>query len=422
MLDRLLRTVKRFIPTKLFVALQPLYHYMLAFAGALIYRFPSKDIFLIGVTGTKGKTSTIELANAILEEAGFKTALASTLRIKVGQDSNRNMFKMTMPGRFFIQRFLRKAVNGGCQYVLLEMTSEGVKLFRHKFIDLNALIFTNLSPEHIEAHGSYENYIAAKLKIAKALERSKKGNKVLIVNKDDREAEKFLAIKVPQKFTYTLGENRLFALRQEGVELVVDKMRIQTKLVGKFNAYNALAAATLAKTQSIDINTIKSALEKFTGIGGRMENVNVGQNFSVIVDYAHTPDSLEKVYEVFADRRKICVLGGTGGGRDKWKRKTMGAIADKHCSHIILTDEDPYDEDPRQIIGNIAEGIENTEYRVSLDRRDAMYSAFKIARSGDVVIITGKGTDPYIMGSGGTKTSWDDASVAREELKKLLRK
>lgn len=149
-----------------------------------------------------------------------------------------------------------------------------------------------------------------------------------------------------------------------------------------------------------------------------MEHINAGQDFDVIVDYAHTTDSLEKVYEVFQDSRKICVLGGTGGGRDSWKRPAMGAIASAHCDEIILTNEDPYDEDPEKIVSEILAGIEGGQAEVIMDRRLAIATALKKAEIGDAVIITGKGTDPYIMEASGRKTSWDDATVAREELAK----
>ena len=172
-LETFLRMGRKIIPKKLFKALQPIYHWLLAFIAALIYRFPSRKIFVLGITGTKGKTSTIEIINAILTEAGYKTALASSLRFKVDKESEKNEYKMTMPGRFFMQRFLRRAVKARCQYVILEMTSEGAVQYRHKFIKLNAMMFTNLSPEHIETHGSFEKYREAKLKFFRALEKSR---------------------------------------------------------------------------------------------------------------------------------------------------------------------------------------------------------------------------------------------------------
>jgi UDP-N-acetylmuramoyl-L-alanyl-D-glutamate--2,6-diaminopimelate ligase len=368
--------------------------------------------------------------NAILEEAGYKTAIASTLRIKIGDESKRNLYKMTMPGRFFTQKFIRHAVDEQCDYVIVEITSEGAKQFRHKFLELDALIVTNVSPEHIESHGSYEKYLAAKLKIAEALEKSNKKDKVIIVNSDDKESGKFLAVKIPRKETYSLNDAQPFELTERGSRITFEWKRIKLNLPGEFNVYNTLAAAVFARSQKIDTVVIKKALEKFSGVRGRMEEVKEWpeiagqtgkQNFTVIVDYAHTKDSLEKAYGAYPNKKKICILGSTGGGRDKWKRKEMGAVADTNCEHIILTNEDPYDEDPEKIVRDVSEGIKNTEYEIIMDRREAITAALRAATSGDIVFITGKGTDPYIMEAHGKKTPWDDATVAREELQKLLK-
>lgn len=419
-MDNLLRTIKRFIPKRIFTALAPIYHYLLALLGAIVYRFPSHNINVVGVTGTKGKTTTVELINAILEEAGYETALAGTLRIKLGKKSEPNVFKMTMPGRFFIQRFIRRAVSAQCDWVILEMTSEGTKQFRHKFLDLDALVFTNLSPEHIESHGSYENYVAAKLKIAKALQNSPKKNRVVIVNSDDKEGGKFLDIDVPKKISYSLDRAKPFTLAEGSATITLEGKSVSIGIPGEFNIYNTLAAVGFAKSQGISMDVVRRALGKFKGVRGRVEGIEAGQKFKVIVDYAHTPDSLLKLYQTFGDTKKICVLGGTGGGRDRWKRKEMGRVAAERCSKIILTNEDPYDEDPRQIVGNISEGISKTEHMVIMDRRQAIRRAFELAKRNDVVLITGKGTDPFIMGPNGTKEPWDDATVAREELKRYL--
>ncbi len=419
MLEKILRTIERFIPKSLYRAGQPMYHFLLSLAGVIIYRFPGRKIHIVGVTGTKGKTTTVELVNALLEEAGYKTALAGTLRIKVGDHSERNLYKMTMPGRFFTQKFIRRAVREKCDWVIMEITSEGVKQFRHKFLWLDALIITNISPEHIESHGSYEKYLEAKLKIAQSLACSNKKDRILIINKDDKEAEKFLSVNVPQKETYSLSDAEPFYLNKNGVSMTLDGKKIELKLPGKFNIYNTLAAVTFAKKKGVKIETTKSALRKFSGVRGRMEKVDVGQSFIVIVDYAHTKDSLEKAYGAYKDTSKICVLGATGGGRDKWKRKEMGGVADTHCKHIILTNEDPYDENPEQIIKDVTEGIKNTKYKIIMDRREAIREAIREANKGDAIFITGKGTDPYIMEANNKKTPWDDATVAREELEKL---
>lgn len=418
-MENILRIAKKFIPRRLFSAFQPAYHFLFALLAAVIYRFPSRHIKVVAITGTKGKTSTTEIVNAILEEAGYKTAVAGTLRFKIGDEEERNLYKMTIPGRFFVQRFLRRAVDAKCDWVILEMTSEGARQFRHKFIDFDALIFTNLSPEHIESHGSFENYKDAKLSIARALAHSAKRPRTIIANNDNEYAHEFLAVGADTKTTYSLKDAEPYTLEKDKTTFNFMNAPLVSHLSGAFNLSNILAGISFARTVSIAPEAIRRAVEKFHGIRGRVERVNAGQDFDVIVDYAHTIDSLEKVYEVFQDSRKICVLGGTGGGRDSWKRPAMGTVASAHCDEIILTDEDPYDEDPQKIVSEIMAGIEGGQAEIIMDRRAAIARAISLAKTGDAVIITGKGTDPYIMGPNGTKTPWDDATVAREELGKL---
>lgn len=402
--------------------LRSLYHYLWALGAAVWYYFPSRRIFVLGVTGTKGKTTTIELVSAILETAGCRTALASTLRFKIGGRSESNRLKMTMPGRARLQKFLRAAVRARCDYALVEMTSEGAKQFRHRFIELDALIFTNLAAEHIEAHGSYANYRAAKLEIARQLARSRKKNKTIIVNADDREAARFLAIKVPNKLTYRARDGAPWSVSESGCRFTFRQTEINSPLPGRFNLYNLLAAATFTAGRGVPLAAIKKAFEGFGGVRGRLERIEARElnprrnDFAVIVDYAHTPDSLKQVYEIFAQRQKICVLGATGGGRDKWKRPIMGKIAGGHCRKIILTNEDPYDENPEVIIRDLARGIGSAPHEIIMDRRAAIRAALAEAKDGEMVIITGKGTDPFIMGPGGTKIPWDDMTVVKEEL------
>ncbi len=190
------------------------------------------------------------------------------------------------------------------------------------------------------------------------------------------------------------------------------------QLPGEFSLQNGLAAALVTRTLGVPVPTIAVALGKLSQIAGRAERVEEGQDFTVIVDYAHTPDSLEAIYTSYP-MRKICILGSTGGGRDTWKRPVMGAMADKHCETVILTNEDPYDEKPEAIVSAIAKGMQRKP-EVIMDRRKAIARALSLAKSGDAVLITGKGTDPNIAGPNGTKTPWSDAAVAREEIKKLL--
>ncbi len=424
-MDNLLYYAKRLIPTSLFRAIQPPYHYVLAAIGAIYYRFPSKEITVIGVTGTKGKSTVVELINAVFEADGRRTAVAGTIRFKIGEKSERNMYKMTMPGRFFTQRFLRDAVNAGCDVAIIEMTSQGVTQFRHKFIHLDALVFTNLSPEHIESHGSYEKYIAAKLELARGLESSQKRPRYMIANKDDDHGSLFLNAKVEYSIPYGLSDLELHTLNKEDISLVLQGTTMRVPLIGLFNVYNTLAAITCARTFGIPFKTIHSALEKLSPIKGRVERFKSPKNserkVTAVVDYAHTPDSLEKLYTAFEKDQKICILGNTGGGRDTWKRPEMARIAEKYCSRVILTNEDPYDEDPKKIIEDMVRGIEDeSKLTVIMDRRKAIRTALEEAPDGSVVIISGKGTDPYIMGPNNTKTPWSDAKVVQQEMAALF--
>ena len=423
-MEKVLRKIEKFIPKKVYRFFQPVYHYGMTLLGAALYGFPAKKIYIVGITGTKGKTSTSEIVNAILEQAGKKTALSNGIRFKIGDKSRLNKFKMSMPGRFFMQKFLHDAVKAGCTHAVVEMTSEGSKMFRHKFIWLDAFIFTNLAPEHIESHGSFAKYLKAKVKLADNL--SKKKNTLLIVNEDDAEAQNFLEKNADQKISYSISNAKPLDLTN-GIKMRFDKTTLYSPLPGEFNAYNILAAATFAKAIGISDETIKEAIENLKQIPGRAQKIEAGQNFEVYVDYAHTKESLEALYKAFPNQKKVCVLGNTGGGRDKWKRPEMAKIAEQYCDEIILTDEDPYDEDPNQIIKEMKSAITQKPVTVIMDRRSAINAALVKANSinkesESVVLITGKGTDPYIMGPNGTKTPWLDSEVAAEEIKKILEK
>ncbi len=424
-MDTLLYSIKRLIPTRLFHSLQPLYHYTLAYIGAVYYRFPSKEITVIGVTGTKGKSSVVELLNAIFEADGRRTAVAGTIRLKIGEKSEPNMFKMTMPGRLFIHRFLRDAVNGGCDIAIIEMTSQGVLQYRHKFVHLDALVFTNISPEHIESHGSYEKYISAKLELARALEVSQKRPRFIIANKDDEQGHRFLASHVEHALPYSLSDLELYTLGKEDISLVMGGTTLRIPLIGLFNVYNALAAITATRALGVPVKTIHTALAKLAPIKGRVERFKspkgADRKITAVVDYAHTPDSLEKLYQAFEKEKKICILGNTGGGRDTWKRPEMGRIAGEYCDRVILTNEDPYDEDPQKIVGDMVRGIENeSKLSIIMDRRKAIHTALSEAPNGSIVLISGKGTDPYIMGPHNTKTPWSDAKVVQQEMNALF--
>ncbi len=388
-----------------------IYHLGLAFLSAYIFRFPSREIFVLGVTGTKGKSTVLELIGFILEKAGKKVAISSSIRN--GESS------MTMPGRFFLQRFLRRAVNKNCDYALVEVTSQGVLQNRHRFIKWGAAIFTNLSPEHIESHGSFEKYREAKLDFFQYVAHRKTNGlamsqKLFLINKDDSNAKHFIE-----------------AAGGGGEIILYSKSEISSKLIGEFNKYNIGAAVAFVRSQGIDDEIIRKAVAEFSGAPGRMEFVK-REPFSVVIDYAHTPDSLCEVYKTLrsevlkfkvssSNPKLICVLGAAGGGRDKWKRPEMGKIAAEYCDEIILTDEDPYDEQPEKIIEEIFSScsqIRNGSAQLTtspkseilkiIDRKKAIKKAISLAKPGDTVVITGKGSEKWIHLSNGKKIPWSD--------------
>jgi UDP-N-acetylmuramoyl-L-alanyl-D-glutamate--2,6-diaminopimelate ligase len=394
-----------------------LYHFALALCGALRYGFPSRSLYVIGVTGTKGKTSTTEYINAIFEADGRKTALLNSIRVKVGPRSERNELGRSMPGRFFIQRFLAQARSTHCDVVILEMTSEGAKQHRHRGISLDAFIFTNLAPEHIESHGSFEAYADAKLELARQLMRSEKRPRTLIVNADDDQAPRYLALPAERKIAFSLTRNIPWQSSAHGGSFSFNGTTVTTTLPGEFSLRNALAAAEAARAAGIAPEIIAKGVASLSTIPGRAERIEEGQDFTVVVDYAHTPESLAALCDAYGAMRRICILGSAGGGRDTWKRPVMGRVAEEKCAFVILTNDDPYDDDPMQIIEEIAAGMKQRP-EILPDRREAIRRALAVARTGDAVLITGKGIDP-IYGRGGVKEAWSDATVAREELRRL---
>jgi len=415
-MDTLLRKIEKFIPKKLYKRAQPIYHWLLSFAGAVVYRFPARKLTIIGVTGTKGKTSTTEYIASILEAAGHRTAVSNTIHFKIDGNAVINKYKMSMPGRFFMQNFLHKAVKAGCTHAVIEITSEGAKFYRHKWIWLDAFVFTNLHPEHIESHGSFENYKNAKLSIVPNL-LHKEG--ILIVNADDEHSKEFRHAHNGKTISFTEKDGTPHIVNSSGVMMTYEGVRIQSPLRGLFNLYNMLAAASAASVVGVHVKKIKEGLESVHEISGREQQIKQGQPFDVVVDYAHTPDSLKALYEAYKNERKICVLGNTGGGRDIWKRPEMAKIADDYCAHIILTNEDPYDENPEKIVAEMSEAIIKKPCETILDRREAIVRACELAEVGDAVLITGKGTDPYIMGPNGSKTPWSDTKIVQSVLKHL---
>ncbi|MGC9048988.1 MAG: Mur ligase family protein [Patescibacteria group bacterium] len=433
--------IKKILPKFLILG----YHRFLAYLAMIIYQWPSRKMIVIGVTGTAGKSTVVNLIGRILEEAGYKVGWTSTLNFKIDQREWLNTTKMTMLGRFALQKILRQMLEAGCQYAVIETSSEGIVQSRHLGIDYDLAIFTNLAPEHIESHGSFEKYRSSKGKLFAKLMKQKpkiinhqRIKRAIIVNLDDNNADYFLQFPAEEYYGFTFSETdrqmhlsgankinviraRNIKLNQDGSGFMVQNSKFKVNLLGEFNVYNSLAAITVALSQNVGLAVCQKALEKVKNIPGRLEIV-INKPIKVIVDYAHTPDSLEKVYQLISKIKSstskiIAVLGSAGGGRDKWKRPKMGEIASEYADEVIVTNEDPYDENPEEIIEQVASGVSDKNVYKILDRGQAIKKAISLAKPGDLVIITGKGCEQCIMGPGGKKIPWDDRRVVREILK-----
>ncbi|MFA4942184.1 MAG: UDP-N-acetylmuramyl-tripeptide synthetase [Patescibacteria group bacterium] len=486
-MDNIFHFIKRYLPKKFFSFLQPAYHFVLNWLGAILYRHPSEDLIVVGVTGTTGKTSSVYLIAKTLEAAGYKVGYTSTAMFNNGQKEWLNNKKMTMVGRFFNQKILRQMVNNKCQYAIIETTSEGIKQFRHRFINYDVLIFTGLYSEHIESHGSFEKYKQAKGKLFAHLKNCrtkyvddykiihhpktelKKLNynrvkKTIIANYDDEEVNYFLNFWAEQKIGYTCGihseKSDELSYNEEikrSIELIKcsnivvsgqgtsfdvfllsdffashnkesKTINIKLNLLGDFSAINAMTAVVTGLSQDLNLGQIKKGLENVKGITGRLEMINEGQNFTVVVDYAYEPKAVSKLYDsvgLIPHNKIIHVLGSTGGGRDKSRRSVLGDIAGRQADYVIVTNEDPYDEDPLDIIAEVFSGavkakkIEGQNLFKIVDRREAIRKALSLASAGDIVLVTGKGSEQAICLARGKKIAWDDRRVVKEELLKL---
>jgi len=405
------------------------YHYCLAWFGDIWYGDPSETMRVIGITGTKGKTTTVELLTSILEAAGEKVALVSSVHIKVGRTLDRNLTGNSMPGRLFLQSFLARAKKAGCTTVVLEVTSQGIVQHRHEFIDFDMAAFTGIHPEHIESHGSFENYKNAKKRLfTDVAAKSVKKNKIFFVNEVSEYADEFAS---------AAGSERVVRYGRQGFinrYLGGDRMRIGNWFESDFNLENAALVTEIAGACGVNWAVIEAGLKAFRGVPGRMEIIatdhpamaKIKKKFSVIIDYAHTPESLEGLYRYIRSRlaaktggRMICVLGSAGGGRDKWKRPEMGKAADLFCDEIVLTDEDPYDEDPMMIMKDIATGIAVKPYRLIAGRRAAIRRAMELAETGDAIVISGKGSELWLHQEDGKKIPWSERKIVEECLTEL---
>jgi UDP-N-acetylmuramoyl-L-alanyl-D-glutamate--2,6-diaminopimelate ligase len=428
MLYQFKQFLRKIIPYKFIL----LTHKIRAILATLVYGFPGKKIRAIGVAGTKGKTTTVNMIAKILEEGGHKVAMLSTANFQIGDKKWLNDVKLTTTSPFYFQKFLAKAVKEKCDYVIVEISSHGLVQYRHLGVPYKTVVLTNMMSDHLDYHKTYENYKNShNALLTKNLEN-------LIVNYDDEDLRSFLKFEKVKKYAFSLkGYKEVnnvkliraadMVLREKETEFNIktDKgqLAVKSSLIGEFNIYNSLAAAAVGLAENIKPIAIKKALESIENIPGRLEKIDEGQDFEVIVDYAHSPDSLKKVYEVvkpYVKNKMIAVLGGTGD-RDKTYRSKAGAIADEFADIVIVTNEDPYSEDPEDIMDQVMSGIKNKELNKNLfritDRKEAIKKAISMAERDDLVIITGKGAEQFVI-TKDEKIPWDDREVAREALRK----
>ncbi|MDE2079346.1 MAG: UDP-N-acetylmuramoyl-L-alanyl-D-glutamate--2,6-diaminopimelate ligase [Patescibacteria group bacterium] len=418
------------------------YHYLVALFATAYYGFPGKRMVVIGVTGTKGKTSASNFIWACLTAGGKRTGLLSTANIRIGERELLNERHMTMPGPLTIQRLMAEMVRAGCTVCIVETTSEGLKQYRHIGAYYDIAVFTNLFPEHLRSHGgSFEAYRKAKEKMFRALSSHRKilngkpVEKVIIANADSEHASAFLQYPADKKITYGVrSQSAEYAARDikeetDGVRFTVSGAPFRLAIPGIFNALNALPAIIIGRLLGVDDTAIACGLSALTVIPGRMEKIDVGQNFTVFVDYAHEKESMTRALEAVnamkrAGARTIVLLGAEGGGRDTAKRPAMGERAGALADYVIVSNVDPYDDDPKTILEDIARASEQTgkvrerDLFVIEDRREGIAKAFALAKSGDTVLLTGKGAEQSMI-IGEKRLAWDDRMVAREELAKL---
>jgi UDP-N-acetylmuramoyl-L-alanyl-D-glutamate--2,6-diaminopimelate ligase len=420
----------------------------LATAAAWWYGDPSRELGIVGITGTDGKTTTSILATAVLEAAGISTGLITTAAAKVGSLRTANPEHVTTPEAPQLQRILRAMVAAGNEAAVVETTSHGLALNRVAEIAYDVAIFTNLTHEHLELHGTFEAYRDAKLSLFRrlGLDAPTKGTarpwpRVAIVNADDPAAPLFLeAARAAGARVLTYGETAAADVRALDVAEGARSMRIEVatprwrggvelRLAGRFNVHNALAAIALGEALGLDGGTVRAALASVEGVPGRMERVDCGQPFGVVVDYAHSPASLEKVLGVLAPMAAaggggLIAVFGSAGERDVQKRPMMGRIAAERCRVVVVANEDPRGEDAMTIIDEIAAGAEGSggpperEILRIADRRKAIAAAFERARPGDIVLLAGKGHEQTIIMADGPMP-WDERSEAVRALERL---
>lgn len=412
------------------------YHKAKSFRAAMKYEFPANDLKVIGVTGTNGKTTTCFMIYKMLREAGKNVGLMTTVAYGVNEDIQPQVDHMTTSSPMRLNARMREIAKAGAEYLVLELTSHALAQSRAYGVPIDIAVMTNVTHEHLDYHKTFENYRKAKEKLFKMANENRDGQKVGVVNADDGSAEFFVA-DVDNPITYGIDGGDLQArqvkLGATGVDYFVKydgkKMHIKTQIPGEFNVYNSLAAVAVGLRYGLTEKQIEDGIFALDYVEGRMNRIDEGQDFDVIMDYAHTPDSFERLFSDLSKSKKgkiIAVFGSAGGRRDPAKRPIQGEIAGKYADVVVLTEEDDRDTPGMEILEQIAAGAEKSgkikekDLFLILDRPSAIDFAMKKAEPGDLVLLLGKGNEKTIERADG-EHPWSEEEEARKVLRRLAK-
>jgi len=398
---------------------------VLAMLTAKYYHYPTHEFPLVGITGTNGKTTTSYLLEAICKAHEQKTGLIGTIQMKIGDQAT--PIKNTTPDALHLQRIFHQMLEQQVDIAVMEVSSHALDLGRVFGTDFDIAVFTNLSQDHLDYHKDMDDYLRAKALLFTGLGNSYKRKKYAVLNADDAHSDIIRKSTSQPVITYgidtksdILATNINYQLKHTTftLETPVGKTTITSKLIGTFNIYNMLAASAVAVLLNIPLATIKKALENIQGVDGRFEQVSAGQRYAVIVDYAHTPDSLENVLQTIKEfaTQKTYVVVGTGGDRDRTKRPLMAQVAAKYSDVAIFTSDNPRTESPKAILNDMTTGLTYTNYKVIENRKEAIYDAIDLAEDGDIILIAGKGHETY-QEINGVRYDFDDRVVAEKAIK-----
>lgn len=428
--------VKKFIPKQLFRKVEPYGHLGEAVLLNALNRFPARGLKVIGVTGTNGKTSTCFMIHRMLTEAGFKVGLMTTVAYGVGNDIQPQREHMTTVSVPTLHRRFKDMRAQGAEWVVFEVTSHALAQGRTWGVPFSVAVMTNVTHEHLDYHGTFERYRDAKRLLFKQTNRNGRGLRIGIINADDPSAELFARdIANPVRYGMKRGDvvARKVKLTPAGSHYVAvtgdDEYRIECHLPGSFNVANSLAAIGVGQAMGLSKDQIEQGIAALTSVEGRMERIDEGQDFEVIVDYAHTPDSFEKLFKDLRPvvKNKLIIMFGSAGRRDEAKRSIQGKLAGTYGDEVVITEEDDRDIDGQQIMNEIAAGAEITgkvpdkDLFMIHDRTEAIQFAINRATEGDTVLLLGKGHEKTIERADGEHT-WDEIATAHKALKTRLKK